>query len=101
MINDRPLDGFRRVSYIAMVQWYHLLYDDGVFCMPQQKAQRKRSRRRLTDFHQHSLGRVFASTEASFVRVVLVAVLCTVPYGSLAPLNYVFSKEHILLLPVL
>jgi hypothetical protein len=35
------------------------------------------------------------------VRVVMVAVLSTVQYGSLAPSTYVFSKEHILVLPVL
>jgi hypothetical protein len=35
------------------------------------------------------------------VRVVLVSVLSTVPYGSLAPSTYVLSKEHILVLPVL
>jgi hypothetical protein len=38
---------------------------------------------------------------ASHVRVVLVVVLSTVPYESLTPLTYVFSEEHILVLPVL
>jgi hypothetical protein len=42
-----------------------------------------------------------APSEAPCVRVVLVAVLSTVPYESLTPLTYVFSKEHILVLPVL
>jgi non-ribosomal peptide synthetase-like protein len=35
------------------------------------------------------------------VRVVLVVVLSTVLYESLTPLTYVFSEEHILVLPVL
>jgi hypothetical protein len=35
------------------------------------------------------------------VRVVLVAVLCTVPYRSFAPLFYALSNEHILVLPIL
>jgi hypothetical protein len=39
--------------------------------------------------------------EAFHVGVVLVAVLSTVPYESLTPSTYVFSKEHILVLPVL
>jgi hypothetical protein len=38
---------------------------------------------------------------ATAVRVVLVAVLSTVPYESLTPSTYMFSKEHILVLPVL
>jgi hypothetical protein len=37
----------------------------------------------------------------TYVRVVLVAVLSTVPYGSLTPSTNVFSKEHILVLPIL
>jgi hypothetical protein len=36
-----------------------------------------------------------------YVRVVLVAVLSTVPYESLTPSTYVFSKEHILVVTVL
>jgi hypothetical protein len=42
-----------------------------------------------------------SNIDDKFVRVVLVAVLSTLPYESLTPLTYVFSKEHILVLPVL
>jgi hypothetical protein len=42
-----------------------------------------------------------ALNDPTIVRVLLVAVLSTVPYESLTPLTYVFSKEHILVLTVL
>jgi hypothetical protein len=52
------------------------------------------------DPQQWTKGNCFAPV-ATHVRVVLVAVLSTVPYGSLTPSTNVFSKEHILILPVL